>query len=233
MNNLLAAILILLTAAFPSDADVPNAAKGQWRWTGVPQFPLEGDSMIYSESHYTTNIFLGTPPKKFKVTIDTGSDLTWVDCVSDKTANMSEYDLTRSKTGSLVPCAHPLCRANCNDAQAACPYNIMYADTSGSSGHLVSDIIRFETLMENSTAGRSSAQLVFGCSTERNGHEDVQGNLGLGHSAVSIVMQLSEQGKAPRTLSHCLSGEVKGGGFLVFGRVELPQMSRTPLVLPQ
>lgn len=61
----------------------------------------------------------------------------------------------------------------------------------------------------------------------------VDGIMGFGQSAVSISSQLYNLGKTPNVFAHCLEGEGKGGGIMVLGSVEEPNLAYTPLVTDQ
>nr|KAJ0225459.1 hypothetical protein LSAT_V11C100041520 [Lactuca sativa] len=56
----------------------------------------------------------------------------------------------------------------------------------------------------------------------------VDGVLGLGQQGISIISEISSQGIAPNSFTHCLVGD--GGGLLVLGTPIMPDIVFTPLV---
>ncbi|KAI3728300.1 hypothetical protein L6452_16934 [Arctium lappa] len=76
------------------------------------------------------------------------------------------------------------------------------------------------------------------CSTTQTGDltksdRAVDGIFGFGQQGLSIIAQLSSQGIAPDSFSHCLVGSDSGGGILVIGQIVEPNMVYTPLVESQ
>lgn len=61
----------------------------------------------------------------------------------------------------------------------------------------------------------------------------VDGIFGFGQNGLSIISQLSSQGIASDSFSHCLVGSGSGGGILVIGQILEPNMVYTPLVQSQ
>ncbi|KAK1665257.1 hypothetical protein QYE76_053416 [Lolium multiflorum] len=55
----------------------------QGRDQGIARLPVIGEGYSYQEiigGPYLTRVQLGTPPKEFRVLIDTGSSMPWIDC---------------------------------------------------------------------------------------------------------------------------------------------------------
>uniref|UniRef100_A0A7N0V558 Peptidase A1 domain-containing protein n=1 Tax=Kalanchoe fedtschenkoi TaxID=63787 RepID=A0A7N0V558_KALFE len=195
------------------------------------QFPLYGDRV--SQGYYMTKLWLGTPPREYKVLIDTGSDITWLSCKTNLTGQLqlTRFDPDNSSTAEIISCKHPACHTVlpsdgvCQDSRNPCQYLINYEDKTSTNGFYVVD--SFPLMMNDKRNGRidSTAKFIFGCSTFRSLTNDADGILGLGIQGASMVIQLYAQGKVPRVFSHCLSGKMHGGGFLIFGEVELPDIS--------
>jgi hypothetical protein len=61
----------------------------------------------------------------------------------------------------------------------------------------------------------------------------VDGVFGFGHQDISVISQLSAQGVTPRVFSHCLRGDITGGGSLVLGEILESSIVYTPLVPSQ
>ncbi|PWA64730.1 aspartic peptidase A1 family [Artemisia annua] len=212
--------------------------------SGVVDFPLEGDSDPYHIGLYYTKVQLGTPPRDYHVQIDTGSNVLWVNCKSCNGCPTSIrqhipvefYDSSSSSTSSLITCSDSLCSqasqwSECSKSK--CTFRFQYGDGSGNSGYYVSDLMHLNTMGVDSGSSNSSAKVVFGCSTSETGNirtDGVNGIFGFSQHSMSVISQLSSQGVAPDSFSHCLVGSGNGGGILVFGQIMDPNMAYTPLV---
>nr|KAJ0228395.1 hypothetical protein LSAT_V11C100041100 [Lactuca sativa] len=210
---------------------------------GVTQLSVYGTYDPLVAGLYFTTITLGSPPKDYHVQIDTGSDVLWIGCKPCKECPTSSgleipvtlYDPSRSSTSSPISCSDERCSPSDKSNSCShdwCTYNINYEDGSGTSGHYVSDLMHFEIFMDTESSINISASVVFGCSTSETGRltktkRPVDGILGLGQQGLSIMSQLSSQGIAPTSFSHCLAD---GGGLLVLGKAVVPNMVFTPLV---
>ncbi|KAI7743367.1 hypothetical protein M8C21_003550 [Ambrosia artemisiifolia] len=217
----------------------------------VVDFPVDGTYDPYRVGLYYTKVQLGSPPRDYYVQIDTGSDVLWVSCTpcngcpttSGLQIPMEFYDPSSSSTSSVISCSDQRCSqasrssdSGCNNKQ--CSYTFQYGDGSGTSGYYVSDYMHLNTIGLDSGTSNSSANVVFGCSTSQTGDltksdRAVEGIFGFGQNGLSIVSQLSSQGIAPDSFSHCLVGSGSGGGILVIGQILDPNMVFTPLVQSQ
>lgn len=79
------------------------------------------------------------------------------------------YDTASSSTASLVSCSDPICAsivqtaaAECTAEGNQCGYSFQYGDGSGTTGHYVTDLIYFDTILGTSMTANSSASIVFG-----------------------------------------------------------------------
>ncbi|KAF7804374.1 aspartic proteinase-like protein 2 isoform X1 [Senna tora] len=219
---------------------------------GVVDFSVEGTSDPYSVGYglYFTKVKLGSPPREFKVQIDTGSDILWVACntcgdcpqSSDLGIELNFFDTASSSTGMLVSCSDPICTSaiqsastECSSQMNQCRYTFQYGDGSGTSGYYVSDLMFFDMILGQSMLANSSATVVFGCSTYQSGEltktdKAVDGIFGFGPGALSVISQLSSRGLTPKVFSHCLKGDGNGGGILVLGEILEPTIVYSPLV---
>ncbi|PWA67995.1 aspartic peptidase A1 family [Artemisia annua] len=101
------------------------------------------------------------------------------------------------------------------------------------SGYYVSDLMHLNTMGVDSRSSNSSIKVVFGCIASETGNirtAGVNGIFGFSQHSMSVISQLSSQGVAPDSFSHCLVGSGNGGGILVFGQIMDPNMAYTPLV---
>ncbi|KAL6856163.1 hypothetical protein ACP4OV_018965 [Aristida adscensionis] len=172
---------------------------------------------------YVVAVRLGTPGVAQTVHIDTGSDLSWVQCrpcsVRRRRCHPQKdafFDPARSSTYSAVACRSAACAelarsgyANgCSKARSLCKYVVNYSDGSNTTGTYSSDELAL-------TSSAAVAGFRFGCShADEGGAGDEQsaGLLGLGGGAQSLVSQLGE-----RAFSYCLPATASATGFLTLG----------------
>ncbi|KAL0314333.1 UNVERIFIED_CONTAM: Replication factor C subunit [Sesamum angustifolium] len=219
-----AVVLFLLTwiaAAAYQHQKPPKSAKAS------VVFPVSGN--VYPKGYYHVAINVGQPPKPYFFDIDTGSDLTWLQCDAPCVkCTPAPHSLYKPK-GNLITCQDPLCVSlhgpgisNCRAPQEQCDYQVDYADHGSSLGVLVKD--SFPIKFTNGSV--VTPQLAFGCGYNQQVPDSahlpyVDGVLGLGIGKPSILAQLRDMGLTKNVVGHCLSG--KGGGFLFFGDDFLPK----------
>ncbi|PWA50401.1 aspartic peptidase A1 family [Artemisia annua] len=123
--------------------------------------------------------------------------------------------------------------SGCSQSNNRCTYRAEFIEGSSTSGYYVSDLMHLNTMGVDSGSSNSSAKVVFGCIASETGNirtAGVNGIFGFSQHSMSVISQLSSQGVAPDSLSHCLVGSGNGGGILVFGQIMDPNMAYTPLV---
>ncbi|XP_070669507.1 aspartic proteinase Asp1-like isoform X2 [Malus domestica] len=183
-------------------------------------FPLHGN--VYPLGYYSVSITIGHPAKRFDLDIDTGSDLTWVQCDAPCTGCTKPREHLYKPSNNLLGCGHPLCVAfhspasyPCKTPDDQCDYEVEYADHGSSLGVLVNDYFP----LKFTNGSQLIPRLAFGCGYDQkiNGLNTpaTSGVIGLANGKASIVSQLSHLGLTRNVVGHCLSGQ--GGGFLFFG----------------
>ncbi|KAH7282257.1 hypothetical protein KP509_35G021900 [Ceratopteris richardii] len=203
-------------------------------------FPLGGSGDPTVAGLYFTELKIGTPELSYYVQVDTGSDLLWISCSSCRNCptksnlgiKLRAYDPSYSETGKQLSCAASVCTASCVDG-GLCFYQLAYGDGSTTEGYLVQDVLGLPSI-KNLSVISESAIINFGCAVSISGglqkrDQALNGILGLGQSNLSLIQQLTNQGKTPRMFAHCLEGEGRGGGILVIGEVNESGLSYTPL----
>ncbi|KAK6947286.1 Xylanase inhibitor, C-terminal [Dillenia turbinata] len=150
---------------------------------------------------------IGSPPFDVFSIMDTGSDLTWMQCnpcTQCYQQNAPIFDPKSSSTYTDINCQSTQCqqiRIHSCGAANVCSYSTRYQDLSFSNGNLAADSITF-----NSTDERSLQffNFTFGCGHGNGGsfRSDTSGVIGLGGGPLSLVSQLKSamSGK----FSYCL-----------------------------
>ncbi|GLJ25070.1 hypothetical protein SUGI_0479630 [Cryptomeria japonica] len=124
---------------------------------------------VYPDGIYYMSACIGNPGKEYYLDIDTGSDLTWLQCDAPcRSCAKTSHQLYKVQTKSAVSCKHPLCESvqkasshpyECKSPSQQCDYDIKYADGGFTMGVLISDI--FTVRLTNGTIVKTVS--VFGC----------------------------------------------------------------------
>ncbi|KAL2976565.1 hypothetical protein AAZX31_13G016900 [Glycine max] len=226
---LFSAILPLPFSAQPRNAKKPKTPysdNNHHRLSSSAVFKLQGN--VYPLGHYTVSLNIGYPPKLYDLDIDSGSDLTWVQCDAPCKGCTKPRDQLYKPNHNLVQCVDQLCSEvhlsmayNCPSPDDPCDYEVEYADHGSSLGVLVRDYIPFQ--FTNGSVVRP--RVAFGCGYDQkysgsNSPPATSGVLGLGNGRASILSQLHSLGLIRNVVGHCLSAQ--GGGFLFFGDDFIP-----------
>ncbi|XP_066372852.1 aspartyl protease family protein At5g10770-like [Miscanthus floridulus] len=163
---------------------------------------------------FVVTVGFGTPAQNYTLSIDTGSDVSWIQCLPCSghcyKQHDSVFDPTKSTTYSAVPCGHPQCAAaggKCSNG--TCVYKVEYGDGSSTAG-----VLSHETLSLTST--QALPGFAFGCGqTNVGGFGDVDGLIGLGRGALSLSSQAAATFGA--TFSYCLPSFDTTHGYLTIG----------------
>ncbi|XP_021900374.1 aspartic proteinase Asp1 [Carica papaya] len=181
-------------------------------------FPVHGN--VYPTGYYNVTLYIGHPPKPYFLDLDTGSDLTWLQCDAPCVSCTETPHPLYRPSNDLVPSNDPLCIAlhspgnhQCQDPEQ-CDYEVEYADGGSSLGVLLRDVFA----LNYSNGIRIKPRLALGCGYDQlpgASHHPLDGVLGLGKGKASILSQLHGQGLVKNVVGHCLSG--REGGYLFFG----------------
>lgn len=165
---------------------------------------------------YLVKIGIGNPPVDQYMVIDTGSDMTWVQCEPcTQCYHQADpiFDPASSASFTRVSCGSVACglldqAGECGSGQ--CQYEVNYEDGSYTKGTLALETLKFgSTEVQN---------IAIGC-----GHHNLglfawaSGLLGLGGGVMSLVGQLG--GQTGGSFAYCLASPGSDSdGSLVFGR---------------
>jgi len=162
-----------------------------------------GPGFSLGTAEYVVTVGVGTPAVSQVVSIDTGSDVSWVQCApcparSCYSQTDKLFDPAMSATYAAFPCSSAHCAElggegnGCLNSQ--CQYMVRYADNSATTGTYGSD----DLTLTSSDVVRSFR---FGCSHRATGFVgQVDGLVGLGGDAESLVQgrrQGGGQGPGP------------------------------------
>ncbi|KAI6674190.1 hypothetical protein NL676_002096 [Syzygium grande] len=186
--------------------------------------PVRGN--VYPDGLYFTSILVGTPPKWYYLDMDTGSDLTWIQCDAPcRSCGKGANALYNPKGGKIVLPKDSLCKEvqrsegteYCETCQQ-CDYEIEYADHSSSMGVLARDELHLRT----KNGSLAKVNVVFGCAYDQQGQllntlTKTDGIFGLSRSRVSLPSQLASLGVINNVVGHCLSSDASGGGYMFLG----------------
>ncbi|XP_037467461.1 aspartic proteinase nepenthesin-2-like [Triticum dicoccoides] len=152
---------------------------------------------------YLVDVYVGTPPRRFRMIMDTGSDLNWVQCapcldcfeqsgpVFDPAASTSYRNVTcgDARCGLVSPpetAAPRECRRPRTDP---CPYYYWYGDQSNTTGDLALEA--FTVNLTGAAGTRRVDGVAFGCGHRNRGlFHGAAGLLGLGRGPLSFASQL-------------------------------------------
>ena len=170
---------------------------------------------------YMVTLGFGTPSVPQVLLMDTGSDVSWVQCAP---CNSTEcypqkdplFDPSKSSTYAPIACGADACnklgdhyRNGCTSGGTQCGYRVEYGDGSSTRGVYSNETITF-------APGITVKDFHFGCGHDQRGPSDkFDGLLGLGGAPESLVVQTaSVYGGA---FSYCLPALNSEAGFLALG----------------
>ncbi|KAF8705052.1 hypothetical protein HU200_031310 [Digitaria exilis] len=149
---------------------------------------------------YFSRVGVGSPARELYMVLDTGSDVTWLQCQPCADCYQQSdpvFDPSLSSSYAAVSCDSPRCRdldtAACRNATGACLYEVAYGDGSYTVGDFAT-----ETL----TLGDSQpvTNVAIGCGHDNEGlFVGAAGLLALGGGPLSFPSQISAS-----TFSYCL-----------------------------
>ncbi|KAF3320622.1 aspartic proteinase nepenthesin-2 [Carex littledalei] len=153
----------------------------------VPVHPGNGDEPYDRE--YLVRFSIGTPPQPLILTLDTGSDLIWTQClpcIQCFDQGLPFYNPANSSTFAYLSCLSNLCTALPMAAcHQQCFYLYEYGDGSATVGSVSTETFTFGSKV-------TVPGISFGCGFLNGGIfvSNESGILGLGRGPVSLISQL-------------------------------------------
>uniref|UniRef100_A0A8R7VG45 Peptidase A1 domain-containing protein n=3 Tax=Triticum TaxID=4564 RepID=A0A8R7VG45_TRIUA len=168
---------------------------------------------------YLITVGIGSPAMTQTMLIDTGSDVSWVQCKPCSQCHTqadSLFDPSSSSTYSPFSCSSAACAQlsqshegnGCSGSQ--CQYMVKYGDGSSGTGTYSSDKLAL--------GSSSVSNFQFGCSQSESGNlleDQTDGLMGLGGGAQSLATQTA--GTFGKAFSYCLPPTPDSSGFLTLG----------------
>nr|KYP38769.1 Aspartic proteinase nepenthesin-2 [Cajanus cajan] len=181
---------------------------------------------------YFIDMFIGTPPKHVWLILDTGSDLTWIQCdpcydcfeqngplYNPKDSNSYRNITCYDHQCQLVPSPDPI--QPCKDENQTCPYFYGYADGSNTTGDFALETFTVNLTWPNNGKEKFKhvVDMMFGCGHWNKGFfHGADGILGLGRGPLSFASQM--QSIYGHSFSYCLTdifSNTSTSSKLVFG----------------
>ncbi|XP_068636755.1 protein ASPARTIC PROTEASE IN GUARD CELL 1-like [Aristolochia californica] len=148
---------------------------------------------------YFSRVGIGKPPKSMYMVLDTGSDVTWVQCqpCTDCYSQTDPvFDPATSSTYSPLSCQSTHCKSLDVTAcrNGSCLYQVSYGDGSYTVGDFVTETVTF------GDSGAGVNNIAIGCGHDNEGlFVGAAGLLGLGGGSLSFPSQIKASG-----FSYCL-----------------------------
>lgn len=169
---------------------------------------------------YLITVGIGSPAVTQTMLIDTGSDVSWVQCKPCSRCHSQAdllFDPSSSSTYSAFPCSSAACaqlrqsqQGNGCSSGSQCQYIVKYGDGSSGTGTYSSDKLAL--------GSSSVSNFQFGCSQSESGNllqDQTAGLMGLGGGAESLATQTA--GAFGKAFSYCLPPTPGSSGFLTLG----------------
>lgn len=210
---------------------IRKAVSGNIEDDSNTQIPLTSGIKLQTLNYIVTMELGG---RNMTVIVDTGSDLTWIQCRPCRSCyNQKEplYNPSTSSSYQMVLCNSSTCQsllfatgysgACSSDPTMACNYVVSYGDGSYTQGELGQERLRL--------GGIPVEHFVFGCGRNNKGlFGGVSGLMGLGRSSISLVSQSSSVFGG--VFSYCLPSTQNGAsGSLVLGENFSVYKNLTPI----
>ncbi|XP_020671889.2 aspartyl protease family protein At5g10770-like [Dendrobium catenatum] len=188
--------------------------------------PIE-EGIFFGTHKFIVTIYLGTPPLPYSLVFDTGSDVTWIQCIPcDKCYPQNDpiYNPFESSTYASIRCYNDYCsQLNTYDCSRTdnCLYEVQYRDGSYTKGYLVKDTLQFSyDIIKN---------FRYGCGQNNSlSVPKVDGILGFGRGPVSIISQTAQS--YDLIFSYCLPSKSGIIGYLTLGSDDAIHVQYTPMI---
>jgi hypothetical protein len=175
---------------------------------------------------YFVSLKLGNPPQEVLLAVDTGSEISWVQCtpcVVCYNQILPIYDPNKSSSYTVFDCNNKNCHITdgvsnvCSQGDGTCAYAATYGDGSDTWGSLSSETFTMESSISSSSGSAfvAAQEVIFGCGRLNQGlFVGSSGLLGLDRGTFSFATQMGV------SFSYCMIDRMKtpnATSALVFG----------------
>ncbi|KAJ4837943.1 hypothetical protein Tsubulata_015658 [Turnera subulata] len=183
---------------------------------------------------------IGTPPQPQQMLLDTGSQLSWIQCHKNapkKPPPTTAFDPSLSSSFSVLPCNHPICKPRIPDftlpttcdQNRLCHYSYFYADGTLAEGNLVREKFTF-------SSSQSTPPLTLGCAADASDDKGILG-MNLGRLSFASQAKISKFSYCTPTRqaqagSFYLGDNPNSGRFQYINLLTFPQSQRMPNLDP-
>ncbi|XP_020671913.1 aspartyl protease family protein At5g10770-like [Dendrobium catenatum] len=191
--------------------------------------PIE-EGVFFGTHKFIVTIYLGSPPSPYSLVFDTGSDVTWMQCIPCEKCYPQKdpiYNPFESSTYASIRCHSDYCsQLNTYDCSWTdnCLYEVQYRDGSYTKGYLVQDTLQFSyDIIKN---------FRYGCGQNNSfSVPKVDGILGFGRGPLSIISQTAQS--YDLVFSYCLPSKPGIIGYLSLGSdvgIDAIHVQYTPMI---
>lgn len=199
-------------------SSVPISFRGAFAYKVSSRFPLQVTSL-----NLVVQVTMGNPPQKQEMVVDTGSELSWLEC-NPLSAPGSTFNPILSTTYRPIPCSSTVCTKETNNfpvptacnSNRLCQYSYSYADGTFADGILGSDTVNLSPI--HGSPALKIPNFVFGCVPLPV--PDTPGLMGLSQGSLSFISQMQPNTNPGRKFSYCIPDPVlypQSAGILLFG----------------
>ncbi|KAF3778660.1 Aspartic proteinase [Nymphaea thermarum] len=217
MKTLCSFFLLLLLFFFPTfTASKPVVLPLQTMKISSVQHTTPTSKLLFRYNYsLVVPLKVGTPPQQINMVVDTGSELTWVQCQPSPELRGPIFNPSKSSSYHPLACASDVCANKARDlpsppicdSKKLCHFAQAYADGSTSEGTIATETVSLGDL--------TLPSLVIGCTTSSysstKDDQTMTGLIGMNRGALSFVSQVG----SPR-FSYCIS-DTSSSGVLVIG----------------
>ncbi|KAL5850131.1 hypothetical protein ACOSQ4_008144 [Xanthoceras sorbifolium] len=202
-----------------------NLDRNQSEHTKATTLPFGYDTVIGGGEFYA-KLDIGTPGQSNYVILDTGSDITWIQCKPCAKCFKQPgpiFDPSKSSTYTTIPCNSPRCillsasrpphPRGCLSNK--CFYRSGYADGTYTYGYFSQDKLTFKSVNRKSNVIVNNYLLGCGINNSDGGGPDI-GVMGLSRAPISFVYQTAPLFK--KYFSYCLPSDFSSTGYITFGK---------------
>ncbi|KAG6553065.1 hypothetical protein Mapa_005402 [Marchantia paleacea] len=185
---------------------------------------------------FLMDLELGSPAQNFTAIMDTGSDVTWIQCSpcsgcyeqQDPLFNPQHsrsYDTVSCESHTCSLLRKPSCANDTATHEPVCQYSVHYGDQSTTTGDLSRDSITL-----TSVSGRRRAfDFVFGCGHSNQGtFQSTDGIVGFGQGALSMPKQVGSN--FANIFSYCFDASKESSPLLLGPGLAKANFTWTPIV---